>query len=55
MTRPSFPSSGSRLRFKASHRRFGLKTSHRRPGDGSAMERDEERERYIAPPRKFRR
>jgi len=55
MTRPPL-SVGSRLRFKSSHCRFGLKTSHRRPGEtAGALEPDEDRERYIAPPRKFRR
>ena len=54
MTHPSFPSSSSRIRLKSSHRRITLKISHRRPSS-SAVERAEERERYIAPPKRFRR
>jgi hypothetical protein len=56
MTRPSFGSSSSKLRFKSSHRRIALKVSHRRPGESTeGVERAEGRDRYIAPPRKFRR
>ncbi|MSP61217.1 MAG: hypothetical protein EXR72_12900 [Myxococcales bacterium] len=60
MNRPPLPSSAApspgRIRLKSSHRRISLKTSHRRlktAGDGAL--RVEEREGYIAPPKRFRR
>jgi hypothetical protein len=56
MTHPSSPSSSGRIRFKSSHRRITLKISHRRiEAPGAGVERSEERERYIAPPKRFRR
>jgi hypothetical protein len=43
----------SRISLKASHHRFSLKVSHRR--DAGAVTREpEERERYIAPPKRRR-
>jgi hypothetical protein len=56
MSRSSLPSSSNRIRFKSSHRRLHLKTSHRRPPEvGEPLERDAERERYLAPPKRPRR
>jgi hypothetical protein len=42
----------TRISLKASHRRLTLKVSHRR--DGGVVSRDDERDRYIAPPKRRR-
>ncbi len=52
MRSPS-PAGRTRFSFKSSHRRLTLKVSHRRDPN-TAMARDEERDRYIAPPKRRR-
>jgi len=43
-----------RISLKASHHRFSLKVSHRRDDNPTAVERQPERDRYIAPPKRRR-